>query len=51
MDMANQLLDELAHGNFSHLTLNLSQNGREIAILQQQLTGFDDKQLDRKSVV
>ncbi|AJU14884.1 Thp1p [Saccharomyces cerevisiae YJM1615] len=46
MDMANQLLDELAHGNFSHLTLNLSQNGREIAILQQQLTGFDDKQLE-----
>ena len=46
MDMANQLLNQLANGNFTQLTLNLSQNGKEIAILQQQLSGFDDKHLE-----
>ncbi|CAI4036251.1 hypothetical protein SMKI_15G0890 [Saccharomyces mikatae IFO 1815] len=46
MDVANQLLDQLGHGNFVQLTLNLSQNGHEVALLQQQLTGSDDKRLE-----
>lgn len=47
MDKFSQLLDQLGRGNFTQLTLNLSQNGQEIAILQQQLAGSDDKQLDK----
>ncbi|EJT42723.1 THP1-like protein [Saccharomyces kudriavzevii IFO 1802] len=46
MDKANQLLEQLGHGNFTLLTLNLSQNGPEVAILQQQLTGSDDGHLE-----
>ncbi|CAI1708497.1 hypothetical protein SEUBUCD646_0O00880 [Saccharomyces eubayanus] len=45
MDKFSQLLDQLGRGNFTQLTLNLFQNGQEIAVLQQQLAGYDDKQL------
>ncbi|EJS41856.1 thp1p [Saccharomyces arboricola H-6] len=46
MSKAIQVLDQLSRGNFAQLTMNLSQNGHELAVLQGQLGGSDDKQLE-----